>query len=88
MMALWIGAVMEARPHITNDTRPAVHFLVSAFLQVNLMGERFQNEMAIPSNVNARRAQPGKVAWRYLTPKYPEELPYLGIGPGKIIIAI
>ena len=88
MMAIWIGAVMEPGPHIPMIHGPAGPLLSSAFLQVNLMGERFQNEdVPIQSNVNAVERQPGKVAWQVFDSKYPEELPYHGIGLGKIIIA-
>jgi fumarate reductase flavoprotein subunit len=88
MMAMWIGAVMEPGPHIPMIHGPAGPLLSSAFLQVNLMGERFQNEdVPIQSNVNAVERQPGKVAWQVFDSKYPEELPYHGIGLGKIIIA-
>ena len=88
MMAIWIGAVMEPGPHIPMIHGPAGPLLSSAFLQVNLMGERFQNEdVPIQSNVNAVERQPGKVAWQVFDSKYPEELPYHGIGLGKIIVA-
>ncbi len=88
MMAMWIGAVMEPGPHIPMIHGPAGPLLSSAFLQVNLLGERFQNEdVPIQSNVNAVERQPGRVAWQVFDSKYPEELPYLGIGLGKIIIA-
>jgi fumarate reductase flavoprotein subunit len=88
MMAMWIGAVMEPGPHIPMIHGPAGPLLSSACLQVNLMGERFQNEdVPIQSNVNAVERQPGKVAWQVFDSKYPEELPYHGIGLGKIIIA-
>ncbi len=88
MMAMWIGAVMEPGPHIPMIHGPAGPLLSSAFLQVNLMGERFQNEdVPIQSNINALERQPGKVAWQVFDSKYPEELPYHGIGLGKIIIA-
>ena len=87
-MAIWIGAVMEPGPHVPMIHGPAGPLLSSAFLQVNLMGERFQNEdVPIQSNVNAVERQPGKVAWQVFDSKYPEELPYQGIGLGKIIVA-
>jgi fumarate reductase flavoprotein subunit len=88
MMAMWMGAVMEPGPHVPMIHGPAGPLLSSAFLQVNLMGERFQNEdVPIQSNVNAVERQPGKVAWQVFDSKYPEELPYHGIGLGKIIVA-
>jgi fumarate reductase flavoprotein subunit len=88
MMAMWIGAVMEPGPHTPMIHGPAGPLLCSAFLQVNLLGERFQNEdVPIQSNVNAIERQPGRMIWQVFDSKYPEELPYHGIGLGKIIIA-
>ncbi|HSW57751.1 MAG TPA: FAD-dependent oxidoreductase [Dehalococcoidales bacterium] len=88
MMAMWIGAEMEPGPHTPMIHGPAGTLLCSAFLQVNLMGERFQNEdVPIQSNVNAVERQPGRTTWQVFDSRYPEELPYLGIGLGKIIIA-
>jgi fumarate reductase flavoprotein subunit len=67
---------------------PAGPLLSSAFLQVNLLGERFQNEdVPIQSNVNALERQPGKTAWQVFDSKYPEEIPHHGIGLGKILVA-
>ncbi len=88
MMAMWIGAVMEPGPHTPMIHGPAGPLLSSAFLQVNLLGERFQNEdVPIQSNVNAVERQPGRMTWQVFDSRYPEELPYHGIGLGKIIIA-
>jgi fumarate reductase flavoprotein subunit len=88
MMAMWIGAVMEPAPHIPMIHGPAGPLLSSAFLQVNLFGERFQNEdVPIQSNVNAVERQPGRTTWQVFDSRYPEQLPYYGIGLGKIIIA-
>lgn len=87
MMAMWAGAVMEPAPHIPMIHGPAGPLLSSAFLQVNIFGERFQNEdVPIQSNVNAVERQPGKTTWQIFDSKYPEQLPYLGIGLGKIIV--
>ena len=88
IMAMWIGAVMEPGPHAPMMHGPAGPLLSSAFLQVNLLGERFQNEdVPIQSNVNALERQPGKTAWQVFDSKYPEEIPYHGIGLGKILVA-
>jgi fumarate reductase flavoprotein subunit len=88
MMAMWIGAVMEPGPHTPMIHGPAGPLLCSAFLQVNLLGERFQNEdVPIQSNVNAFERQPGRTIWQVFDSKYPEELLYHGIGLGKIVIA-
>ena len=53
-MAMWAGAVMEPAPHAPMIHGPAGPLINSAFLQVNLLGERFQNEdVPVQSNVNA-----------------------------------
>jgi fumarate reductase flavoprotein subunit len=41
----------------------------------------------IQSNVNALERQPGKTAWQVFDSKYPEEIPFHGIGLGKILVA-
>ncbi len=88
IMAMWIGAMMEPGPHAPMMHGPAGPLLSSAFLQVNLFGERFQNEdVPIQSNVNALERQPGKTAWQVFDSKYPEEIPHHGIGLGKILVA-
>jgi fumarate reductase flavoprotein subunit len=88
IMAMWIGAVMEQGPHSPMTHGPAGPLLTSAFLQVNLLGERFQNEdVPIQSYVNAVERQPGKTAWQVFDSRYPEEIPLLGIGLGKILVA-
>ena len=88
MMAMWIGAIMEPGPHTPMVHGPAGPLLSAAYLQVNLLGERFQNEdVPIQSNVNAVERQPDRVAWQVFDSKYPAELPYHGLGLGKIIIA-
>jgi fumarate reductase flavoprotein subunit len=88
MMAMWIGATMEPGPHTPMIHGPAGPLLSAAYLQVNLLGERFQNEdVPIQSNVNAVERQPNRVAWQVFDSKYPAELSYHGLGLGKIIIA-
>jgi fumarate reductase flavoprotein subunit len=88
LMAMWTGAVMEPMPHTPMIHGPAGPLLTSAFLQVNLLGERFQNEdVPIQSNVNGVERQPGRLTWQVFDSRYPEQLPYLGIGLGKIILA-
>ena len=85
MMALWAGAMMEPAPHA-----PMIHGLagplgVAPFLQVNANGDRFHNEdVPTQSYVNAVERQPGQQAWQIFDSKYPEELPYMGIGLVKI----
>jgi fumarate reductase flavoprotein subunit len=87
-MAMWVGAVMEPAPHAPMIHGPAGPLINSAFLQVNLLGERFQNEdVPVQSNNNAVQRQPGKVAWQVFDSRYPEEIPYHGMGLGKILVA-
>jgi fumarate reductase flavoprotein subunit len=88
LMAMWIGGVMEPGPHAPMMHGPAGPLLSSAFLEVNLLGERFQNEdVPIQSNVNAVERQPGRTAWQVFDSKYPQEIPHHGIGLGKILVA-
>jgi fumarate reductase flavoprotein subunit len=88
MMAMWIGAMMEPAPHAPIIHGPAGPLLNAAFLQVNIFGERFQNEdVPIQSNVNSVERQPGRIAWQVFDSKYPQEIQYHGLGLGKIIIA-
>jgi len=85
-MAMWIGAVMEPAPHAPIIHGPAGPLGNATFLQVNLRGERFQNEdVPVQSYVNAIERQPGQTAWQVFDSKYPEEIPHMGIGLGKII---
>jgi fumarate reductase flavoprotein subunit len=87
-MAMWVGAVMEPAPHAVIIHGPAGPLINSAFLQVNIFGERFQNEdVPVQSYTNAIQRQPGRTAWQIFDSKYPEELPYHGHGLGKILVA-
>jgi len=86
-MAMWIGGVMEPPPHSPMIHGPAGPLINAAFLQVNLLGERFQNEdVPVQSNVNALQRQPGQIAWQVFDSKYPDEIPYHGLGLGKICV--
>lgn len=85
MMAMWAGAMMEPAPHA-----PMIHGIagplgVAPFMQVNIRGERFHNEdVPTQSYVNAVERQPEQQSWQVFDSKYPEELPYMGIGLVKI----
>lgn len=87
LMAMWVGAVMEPAPHAPMNHGFAGPLGGAAFLQVNLRGERFQNE-DVPSQsyTNAVERQPGQAAWQVFDSKYPEEMPLMGIGHGKITV--
>jgi fumarate reductase flavoprotein subunit len=86
-MAMWIGAQMEPAPHAPISHAFAGGIGNYPFLQVNIKGERFQNE-DVPgqSLTNALERQPGKTAWQVFDARYREEVPYMGIGHGKYIL--
>jgi fumarate reductase flavoprotein subunit len=88
LMAMQVGAVMEPWPHAPMSHGVPGPLGTDAFLQINLKGERFQNE-DVPgqSYTNAIEHQPGKTAWQVFDSKYPEEVPYMGIGHKKILEA-
>jgi fumarate reductase flavoprotein subunit len=76
---------MEPAPHAPIIHGPAGPLSNSPFLQVNLKGERFQNEdVPVQSYVNAVERQPGQGVWQVFDSKYPDEVPYMGIGLGKV----
>jgi fumarate reductase flavoprotein subunit len=84
-MAMWIGAEMEPAPHaaMIHPTPPPLGNC--AFLQVNIKGERYQNE-DVPCEYycTAVSRQPGKMSWQIFDSKYMEELKCMGIGHLKI----
>jgi fumarate reductase flavoprotein subunit len=84
-MAMWIGAVMEPLPHAPMIHGPAGSLGNTPYLQVNIKGERFQNEdVPVQSNTNAIERLPGQTAWQIFDSKYPDEITHMGIGLGKI----
>ena len=86
-MAMWVGAVMQPVPHGTMIHGPAGPMGNATYLQVNLLGERFQNEdVPVQSYINAVQRQPGRICWQIFDSKYPEEIPYQGMGLGKVLI--
>ena len=83
-MAMWIGAEMEPAPHAPMIHPSFAPLGNNPFLQVNIRGERFQNEdVPCEHYCTAISRQPGKMAWQVFDAKYPEELQYMGIGHMK-----
>jgi len=83
LMAMWIGAVMEPTPHAPIDH---AHSDIGnyPFLQVNIKGERFQNEdVTGQCNTNIWERQPGRSAWQIFDAKFLDEVTRMGIGHGK-----
>lgn len=94
LMAMWIGAVMEEGPHAAVahpfpriDAPPLNGAIGSgAHLRVNIEGERYENEDVPGQSVaNSLRRQPGKKVWQVCDSKWPEELPKMGMGLGRIL---
>jgi fumarate reductase flavoprotein subunit len=84
-MALWAGAMMEPMPHATMTHGMAGPLGCTAFLHVNIKGERFENEdILMEMFVPAVRRQPGQVAWQVFDSKYMQEIEQMGFGLGKV----
>jgi fumarate reductase flavoprotein subunit len=84
-MALWVGGMMEPAPHATMTHGMAGPLGCTPFLQVNIKGERFQNEdVPMEMYVPAVRRQPGQVAWQIFDSKYLQEIDQMGFGLGKV----
>lgn len=85
MMGIWVGGVIEPGPHALIMHQGAGPLGTDAFLQVNFLGERFQNE-DVPgqSYANQIERQPGGNGWQVYDSKYPEELRLMGVGHGVI----
>jgi len=83
-MAVWVGGMMELVPHapMTHGSGPLG---ADAHLQVNRLGERFQNE-DVPGQpaCNAAQRQPGGGFFQVWDAKWEEEAPKMGVGLGKI----
>jgi fumarate reductase flavoprotein subunit len=84
-MAMWIGAQMEKGPGA-----PVTHGFFGplgcdAFLQVNHLGERFQNEDVTGQEyTNQIERQPGQDAWQVFDAGYRTQLPSMGVGHGRV----
>jgi len=84
-MCMWLGAQTQR-----DFGAPVTHGFPGplgpdAFLQVNRLGERFQNEdLTGQSYTNQVEKQPGQDAWQVFDSKYREQLPAMGIGHGKV----
>ncbi|MBN1316431.1 MAG: FAD-dependent oxidoreductase [Anaerolineales bacterium] len=86
MMCLWIGGQMQVSPHAPVShalTRP---FGPCAFLAVNTLGERFHNEDVTSQGIsNQLYFQPGNISYHIFDSKWPEQIPYMGVGLMKTI---
>jgi len=83
LMAMWVGAVMEPRPHAPMSHATVGPSGANAFLRVNIDGERFENEdVPAQSSANSLVRQPGKKVWQVFDGKWEKELPLMGVGLG------
>ena len=85
MMGMWVGAQMERAPHAPMSHGFSGPLGCDSYLQVNILGERFQNE-DIPGQswTNQVERQPKGIAWQVFDSKYPEQLEYMPVGHGGI----
>jgi fumarate reductase flavoprotein subunit len=80
-MAMWIGGLMQPWPHPPLDHSSGGSMGCSAFLHVNNLGERYENEDTDSGAVsNAMKLQPGNCFWQIYDSKYQDEVGKLGFG--------
>lgn len=82
-MGMLVGAVMEDAPHAPMSHATVGPSGANAFLRVNILGERFENEdVPAQSSANSLARQPGKKVWQVFDGKWEDELQYMGVGLG------
>jgi fumarate reductase flavoprotein subunit len=80
-MALWAGGVMEPAPHAAVDHSSGGPLGANAFLHVNTLGERYENEDVTSQMIsNSMKRQPGKVFWQIYDSKWRDEVGKMGVG--------
>ena len=80
-MAMWIGGLMQPAPHPPIDHTSGGNMGNSAFLHVNNLGERYENEDTDSgANSQSMRRQPGNCYWQIYDAKYQDEVSKLGFG--------
>ena len=80
-MGMWIGGVLEPTPHCPIDHTSGGNMGNSAFLHVNNLGERYENEDTDSGgNSQSMQRQPGNCYWQIYDSKYQDEVSKLGFG--------
>jgi fumarate reductase flavoprotein subunit len=80
-MAMWVGGLMQPWPHPPLDHSSGGSMGCSAFLHVNNLGERYENEDTDSGAVsNSMKLQPGNCFWQIYDSKYQDEVGKLGFG--------
>jgi fumarate reductase flavoprotein subunit len=82
-MGMLIGGVMEPGPHAPMSHATVGPTGANAFLRVNILGERFENEdVPAQSSANSLVRQPGKRVWQVFDSKWETEIGNMGYGLG------
>jgi fumarate reductase flavoprotein subunit len=80
-MGIWVGGLMQPAPHAPLDHTSGGSMGNSAFLHVNNLGERYENEDTDSgANSNSMRRYPGNCYWQIYDAKYQDEVGKLGFG--------
>jgi fumarate reductase flavoprotein subunit len=80
-MAMWAGGFMEPGPHAAVDHSSGGPMGACAFLHVNTLGERYENEDVTSQMIsNSMKYQPGKVFWQIYDSKWEDEVEKMGVG--------
>jgi fumarate reductase flavoprotein subunit len=80
-MGIWIGGLMQQAPHPPLDHTSGGSMGNSAFLHVNNLGERYENEDTDSgANSNSMRRYPGNCYWQIYDSKYQDEVSKMGFG--------
>ena len=80
-MAMWAGGIMEPAPHAAVDHSSGGPMGACAFLHVNTLGERYENEDVTSQMIsNSMKYQPGKVFWQIYDSKWEDQVENMGVG--------
>ena len=84
-MAMWIGAKMEEWPHATNDHNMGGVLGSTGFLELNIDGERFQNEDVPGQELNnLLNRLPGRTIYQIFDANWVNEVPLMTPGHGQV----
>ena len=84
-MAMWIGAKMEEAPHATNDHNMGGVLGATGFLELDIHGERFQNEDVPGQELNnILNRMPGRTIYQIFDANWVNEVPLMSPGHGQV----
>jgi fumarate reductase flavoprotein subunit len=85
-MVMRIGGVMESSPPAPMSHGTIGPLNNNAFLHVNILGERYENEdVSANAIANSLGQQPGNKAWQVFDSRWEEQIPISGVGLGKFV---